>query len=109
VIAGQRNHTLLQLRMRGQGGEDLRPFARPSGVGQVAGDQDRIQRPGRMDGIKPRQRLPQARVAARAGASAFDDADHRAHGAITDATRPRVEIARHTVITAWDQRCICII
>ena len=52
--------------------EKFGPFGRASGVGHVASDEHKIERPNRVFGFEPRHDLFQALVAARAGPSALD-------------------------------------
>ena len=52
--------------------EEFGPFGRSSGVGHVAGDEHKIERPGRVLGLQPRHGLLQPLVAARPAPTALD-------------------------------------
>lgn len=57
--------------MTQHGGEELRPFRRPACIGDIAGDQDMVERLLRMNLLEPVQQPPEPLVAARTEASAF--------------------------------------
>ncbi len=72
MVPRDQQRALRQPGMRGQGRKELRPFGGSPGVGHVAGDEDDVDRPLRMDGFELREHLLQPIVALRPGPAAFD-------------------------------------
>ena len=52
--------------------EELGPFGRAPGIGDVAADEDEVERLCRMDFVELRQHAPEPLIAARSAAAAFD-------------------------------------
>ena len=72
VIAGQEQHELREFRVGLQCVEELRPLARETGVGHVAGNQNEVQRILRVNPSEFGKRAAEPSVALRSGPSAFD-------------------------------------
>ena len=70
--AGMDERARGEFRMPQHSCEKLSPFRRAAGVGDVAGDQDMVERPLRVHLVELLEQLRESVVAARAEASAFE-------------------------------------
>ena len=72
MIAGDNRRSLGQSRMARQRRKEFGPFGRTAGIGDIAGDQDMIERLLRMNGRKPFKNPRKPVVAAWPRPPAFD-------------------------------------
>src|SRR5262249_28679745 len=107
MIARQDQQALGELWKGCQSLEELGPFRRTASVGEIAGDQDGVERAPRVDGLQLCQRLSKPFVAPRTRSAALDAkaillAHHMNVGQMGDTPKPAgdgcctvvVEVAR---------------